>query len=135
MPTSPSRPCSRHHAVPRLETGDVCRPHGHELIANNCFNCGVVRGAPGIDLGAPRQTDLKLVYDRTAVDSWEALRWPDDIVGTVDQLVIALDQHGLRLKAGDLVLTGAWGASIQVADHTQEDVTSDAFGNVSTTFS
>lgn len=109
-------------------------PHGHELIANNCINCGVVRGAPVTDLSQSRQTDLKLVYDGQTVDEWEALRWPDDILSAVDWLVQSLGEHGLRLQAGDLVLTSAWGPPIPVADYTRVDVTSLAFGSVFATF-
>lgn len=110
------------------------RPHGHELIANNCINCGVVRGAPITDLSAPRQTDLKLIYDGKTVDDWNSLRWPEDILGAVDWLAQSLGEHGLRLQAGDLVLTSAWGPPIPVDACTRVDVTSSAFGSVLATF-
>jgi len=109
-------------------------PHGHELIANNCINCGVVRGPPVTNLSQSRQTDLKMVYDGQTVDEWEALWWPDDILAAVDWLAQSLGEHGLRLKAGDLILTSAWGPPIPVADCTRVDVTSSAFGSVFATF-
>lgn len=109
-------------------------PHGHELIANNCINCGVVRGAPVTDLSRSRLTDLKLIYDGQTVDDWASLRWPEDILGAVKWLLQSLGEHGLRLQAGDLVLTSAWGPPIPVADYTRVDVSSSAFGNVSATF-
>lgn len=105
-------------------------PHGHELIANNCINCGVVRGAAVTDLAAPRDTDLKLVFDGTVVDCWPVLKWPDDIVGAVVWLSAALAEQGLQLRAGDLLLTSAWGPPIPVAAHRRVDVTSSAFGDV-----
>jgi len=111
-------------------------PHGHELIANNCINAGVVRGTAVKDLDASREkTDLKLVYDGTTVDEWAGLRWPDDIVSGIGWLAGALVEHELELKAGDFILTGAFGPPIPVGDHTKVDVTSSAFGNVSATFS
>lgn len=110
------------------------RPHGPELIANNAINCGVVRGAPVTDLNAPRQTDLKLIYDGQIVDQWATLSWPNDILAAVVWLTGSLAEHGLTLKAGDLILTSAWGPPIPVNDHTRVDVTSSAFGNVFATF-
>lgn len=106
------------------------KPHGHELIANNCINCGVVRGSPVIDLAESRDTDLKLIYDGTIVDQWPALNWPNDIVGAVVWLSAALAEQGLQLKAGDMLLTSAWGPPIPVAEHRRVDVTSSAFGDV-----
>ena len=110
------------------------RPHGPELLANNCINCGVVRGAPIKELASHRNTDLKLVYDGVVVDEWESLSWPDDILGAVSWLSGSLGQHGIALKAGDLLLTSAWGPPIPVAEATQVDVTSSAFGQVTATF-
>ena len=109
-------------------------PHGPELVANNCINCGVVRGEPATDLSEPCKTDLKLIYDGTTVDGWDNLRWPDDILAAVSWLSTSLDQHGIQLKAGDFLLTSAWGPPIPVANYTRVDVTSSAFGNVFATF-
>ncbi len=105
------------------------KPHGHELIANNCINCGVVCGAPVSDLASACDTDLKLIYDGVVVDQWLTLNWPGDIVAAVVWLTAALAEHGLQLKAGDLVLTSAWGPPIPVAENTRVDVTSSVFGN------
>jgi len=110
------------------------RPHGHELVANNCINCGVVRGEPVTELETFRQTDLKLIYDGTIVDEWAALRWPEDIISGLAWLNDSLAEFGLHLKAGDLVLTGAWGPPIPVENSTRADVTSTEFGNVFSTF-
>ncbi len=109
-------------------------PHGSELVANNCINCGVVLGAPVKDLSTARETDLQLVYDGTVVDEWSNLRWPHDIIASIDWLTGTLATSGLRVKAGDLILTGAWGPPIPVGAHTRVDVISSAFGNVSATF-
>lgn len=111
------------------------KPHGPELVANNCIFSGVVPGAPVTDLGEPRKTDLKLVFDDNVVDEWDSLRWPEDIVGAVVWLSESLSEHGLGLKAGDLVLTSAWGPPIPVDEHSKVDVTSSAFGNACAVFS
>lgn len=109
-------------------------PHGSELIAKNCINCGVVRGEPMTDLDTFRHTDLKLIYDGTTVDEWESLRWPHDIIAGLVWLNGSLADYGLHLKAGDLVLTGAWGPPIPVESCSRVDVTSSVFGNVFSTF-
>ncbi|MDE0768927.1 MAG: hypothetical protein OSB19_11115 [Opitutaceae bacterium] len=127
------------HAVyPLLELHNLAMrgepPHGHELVANNCINCGVVLGAPVTDFSHSRATDLKLVYDGTVVEQWEALAWPGDILAAVNWLAGNLSEHGIALQSGDLLLTGAWGPPIPVENHTRVEVTSSAFGNVSATF-
>lgn len=109
-------------------------PHGHELIANNCINCGVVPGAAVTQLTAPLTTDLKLIYDGNVVDQWPTLRWPNDILASLEWLTGSLEQHHIQLRAGDLVLTGAWGPPIPVEDYTRVEVTSSAFGDASATF-
>ena len=106
------------------------KPHGHELIANNCINCGVVRGAAVNELAGHRNTDLKLIFDGTVVDQWPTLNWPNDILGAVAWLTDALAQAGLQAKAGDLLLTSAWGPPLPVDAHNRVDVTSSAFGDV-----
>ncbi|MFK7967076.1 MAG: 2-keto-4-pentenoate hydratase [Burkholderiaceae bacterium] len=118
-----------HNQVMRSE-----RPHGQELIANNCINCGVVRGAPVTALAEPKTTDLKLIYDDNIVDEWEALSWPTDILAAMPWLISSLDQHGIRLRTGDLVLTSAWGPPIPVDKHSRVDVASSALGSASATF-
>lgn len=94
----------------------------------------MVRGAPVPDLTTRRKTDLKLIFDRTVIDEWEALRWPDDILASVPWLVESLAEHNLGLKAGDMVLTSAWGPPRPLNDLVQVDVTSSAFGDVIATF-
>ena len=109
-------------------------PNGHELVGNNCIHSGVVRGAPVTDLRGARQTDLNLVYDGSVVDQWGSLSWPGDLLAAVDWLAGNLEAHGIALKAGDLVLTGAWGPPIPVRDHSSVEVRSCGFGQVSATF-
>ena len=118
-----------HNLVMRGET-----PNGHELVGNNCIHSGVVRGAPVTDLNKTSQTDLKLLYDGEIVDEWMALNWPGDLLSAVGWLAGNLAEHNVRLKAGDLLLTGAWGPPIPVNDYTLVEVTSSGFGNVSACF-
>lgn len=110
------------------------RPHGHELIANNAILAGVVRGAAVTDIKGPRSTGLTLIYDGETVDSWDGLEWPGGMLTAVGWLATELAASGRRLNAGDIILTGAWGPPIPMAERTRVDVTSSAFGNVSATF-
>lgn len=109
-------------------------PHAHELIANNCINCGVVRGSPVTDLNVSQETDLKLVFDGEVIDQWPTLRWPQDVLGSLDWLSGSLASRGINLKAGDLILTGAWGPPRPVDNCTRVDVTSSAFGDAFANF-
>ena len=75
-------------------------------------------------------SDLKLVYDGNEVDGWQNLRWPHDILAALDWLADSVLIYGLQLKAGDLVLTSAWGTPIPVNDVQRVDVSSSTFGDV-----
>ncbi|MGI9484865.1 MAG: 2-keto-4-pentenoate hydratase [Geminicoccaceae bacterium] len=109
-------------------------PHGHELIANNGILAGVVSGQGMSDPGTPLTTDLALKFDGKTVDSWAALRWPDDILSSVAWLAEKRAEGGQRLERGDVILTGAFGPPIPLDKKNRVDVTSSAFGNVSATF-
>lgn len=106
------------------------QPHGPELVANNCINCGVVKGKPVTQLKESQMTNLKLVFDGQVVDAWDNLAWPHDILAAVDWLSNSLMSQGLRLQRGDFVLTSAWGPPLPVENHARIDVTSSVFGNV-----
>ena len=109
-------------------------PRGHELIANNGILAGVVRGRGVLDPSASLTTDLALLFDGEIVDSWESLKWPDDILSAIGWLAEKRAESGHRLKEGDVILTGAFGPPIPLEDKTRVEVTSSAFGNVSATF-
>ena len=118
-----------HNLVMRGES-----PTGHELIANNGIHAGVVRGS-GVEVSrVSRTTDLALSFDGEVIDSWSSLRWPDDILTAVQWLARRLAESGQALKKGEMILTGAFGPPIPLADKSRVDVTSSAFGNVSATF-
>jgi len=110
------------------------KPHGAELLANNAIHAGVVRGASVADLVPGTETDLHLIYDGEAVDGWQKLSWPDDILSSIGWLAEQQAAEGRMLKAGDLILTGAFGPPIALDDRVKVDVTSSAFGNVSASF-
>ncbi len=109
-------------------------PNGHELLANNALNAGVVMGAPFTDMLSVQETDLNLIYDDSIVDSWDSLSWPVDILRAIAWLTKKLDAQGIGLKKGDLILTGAWGLPIPMHERSKVTVTSSAFGNVSAVF-
>jgi len=111
------------------------QPHGHELIANNAIHCGVIKGAPIRELALVTETDMQLAYDAKIVDSWDKLKWPADILAAVNWLAERLSADGTVLKKGELILTGAWGPPIPVADYTNAALISSAFGNVNASFS
>ena len=109
-------------------------PHGHELISNNGIHAGVVRGQ-GVKVSeAWLATELALLFDGEAVDSWASVQWPGDILSAVKWLAEKLAESGQRLKKNDMILTGAFGPPIPLGDKTKVDVTSSAFGNVAATF-
>ena len=109
-------------------------PHGHELLANNAILAGVVWGPPVTDIGDATTTDLKLIYDSEIVDSWDGLKWPDDMITAIGWLAEKLDAQGKQLNAGDGLLMGAWGPPIPMNECSRVDVMSSAFGDVSAVF-
>ena len=106
------------------------QPHGPELVATNCINCGVVKGAAVNSLQQPGETSLNLVFDGQVIGAWEKLRWPHDILAALDWLAQSLALHDLQLKPGDFVLTSAWGPPVPVLNSSRVDVNSSMFGNV-----
>lgn len=109
-------------------------PHGHELIANNGILAGVVSGRGVSEPTTPLTTDLALMFDGETVDSWTALRWPDDILAAISWLARERAEAGEPLKKGQVILTGAFGPPLPLDDKTRVDVTSSTFGSVSATF-
>ncbi|MBM09983.1 MAG: hypothetical protein CMF69_10500 [Magnetovibrio sp.] len=104
-------------------------PYGAELIANNCIHAGVVRGPAIINPRVDVLTDLELLFDGEIVDSWQSLKWPGDILSAISWLAEEQAEIGNTLKAGDLILTGAFGPPIPLANKTRVDIVSSKFGN------
>ena len=47
--------------------------------------------------------------DGSIAEHWVDRRWPDDVLAAVPWLVSELAKEGHHLKAGQKILTGAWG--------------------------
>lgn len=109
-------------------------PHGHELLANNAILAGVVWGPPVTTVQDATTTDLKLIYDGETVDSWDGLKWPDEMITAIGWLAEKLDAQGKQLNAGDRLLMGAWGPPVPMNERSSVDVTSSAFGDASAIF-
>ena len=109
-------------------------PHGAELLANNAIHAGVVRGPAITNLNQEITTDLILLYDEKIVDSWNSLRWPDDLLSSVKWLAEQLYHSGQRLSKNTLILTGAFGPPLPLKTKSKAEVRSSAFGNASATF-
>lgn len=109
-------------------------PRGPELIANNAIHCGVVRGGGDVVPAGPMTTDLSIEFDGRTVEAWTAIRWPDDTLEAVDWLIESLGQSGERLRQGQMILTGALGPPLPVANVDHVLVRSRRFGNVEAWF-
>ena len=97
-------------------------------------------------------TELSVALDGHIAEHWVNRRWPDDILAAVPWLVSELAKNNHRLKAGQKILTGAWGPPLPLervhsgqaplTTHAAErsvvpgvHVMSTLFGNVTASFS
>ena len=109
-------------------------PYGAELLANNAIHAGIVIG-PKTKLPSEKvETDLKLIYDKEIIDTWTNKIWPNDILSEIDWLIKEQGKRNNYLKKGDLILTGAFGFPVPINEKELVEVTSSAFGDVTTTF-
>ena len=109
-------------------------PNGAELLANNAIHAGVILGPENKLPNDNEITDLKLVYDNEVVDKWIDKKWPFDMLGEIEWLVKDKAKTNNILKKNDLILTGAYGFPVPINEKKLIEVTSSAFGNVSSTF-
>jgi 2-keto-4-pentenoate hydratase len=109
-------------------------PYGAELLANNAIHAGVILGSETKLPKDKRETDLKLIYDKEIVDTWNDKKWPLDMLLEVDWLVKEQAKNNNYLKKGDLILTGAYGFPVPINEKKLVEVTSSAFGDVKATF-
>ena len=109
-------------------------PYGAELLANNAIHAGVVLGSKKKVPINETETNLKLIYDKEVIDTWNGKKWPLDMLHEVDWLVKEQVKNNNYLKKGDLILTGAYGFPVQINDKKLVEVTSSAFGDVKATF-
>ena len=109
-------------------------PNGAELLANNAIHAGVVLGPENKVPNSNEITDLKLIYDSEVVDKWIDKKWPFDMLGEIEWLVKDKTKTKNILKKNDLILTGAYGFPVPINEKKLIEVTSSAFGDVSSTF-
>tara|TARA_Y100000741_G_scaffold240980_1_gene184549 strand:- start:214 stop:996 length:783 start_codon:yes stop_codon:yes gene_type:complete len=109
-------------------------PNGAELLANNAIHAGVILGPENMLPSDNEITDLKLVYDNEVVDKWIDKKWPFDILGQIEWLVKHKVKTNNILKKNDLILTGAYGFPVPINEKKLIEVTSSAFGDVTSTF-
>lgn len=108
-------------------------PNGHELIATNAIHAGVVRGQE-FKPERPAMTNLILYFDNTAVDIWNEIRWPDDILPSVSWLADQLATEELSLEKGQTILTGAFGSPRTIGAASHSKVVFSRFGTVEALF-
>ena len=109
-------------------------PNGAELLANNAIHAGVILGPENKVPNNNEITDLKLVYDNDVVDKWIDKKWPFDMLGEIEWLVKDKAKTKNILKKNDLILTGAYGFPVPINEKKLIEVTSSAFGDVTSTF-
>ena len=109
-------------------------PNGAELLANNAIHAGVILGPENKVPNSNEITDLKLIYDNEVVDKWIDKKWPFDMLGEIEWLVRDKAKTNNILKKNDLILIGAYGFPVPINEKKLIEVTSSAFGDVSSTF-
>ncbi len=109
-------------------------PNGAELLANNAIHAGVILGQENKVPNNTEITDLKLVYDNEVVDKWIDKKWPFDMLGEIEWLVKDKAKTNNILKKNDLILIGAYGFPVPIYEKKLIEVTSSAFGDVTSTF-
>ena len=109
-------------------------PRAPEVISNNAIHSGVVSGANVAPPKKSKVTDLSLLLDNEIVDSWCELVWPEDVLRAVPWLIDRLNQDGLQLHQGDIILTAAFGPPIPVNRKSGVSVISSDFGSVTAVF-
>ena len=108
-------------------------PKGHEYIANNAIHEDN-KGQGILNFGVNIETDLQLIYDDMVVDSWKNKIWPKDMLNAMEWLINEKAKYGVKLKKGNIILTGSYGPPIPINNFENIKVTSSSFGNVSATF-
>ena len=109
-------------------------PYGAELLANNAIHAGVVLGSKKKIPKNKTETDLKLIYDKEIIDTWNNKKWPFDMLSEVNWLVEEQAKNNNYLKKGDLILTGAYGFPVPINNKKLIEVTSSVFGDVKANF-
>tara|TARA_B100000029_G_C17552566_1_gene950604 strand:+ start:1025 stop:1888 length:864 start_codon:yes stop_codon:yes gene_type:complete len=89
-------------------------PTGAELIANNAIHAGVVYSVGVRPPTTGDYIDLSVALNERTVGHWRNRQWPDDVLAAIPWLVSELAKDGHQLKAGQKILTGAWGPPLPV---------------------
>jgi 2-keto-4-pentenoate hydratase len=84
-------------------------PTGAELIANNAIHAGVVYSSGVRPPLTGDCSELSVALDGRIAEHWVNRRWPNDVLSAVPWLVSELAKDNQQLKAGQKILTGAWG--------------------------
>ncbi len=109
-------------------------PRASEVISNNAIHSGFVAG-PKVELPKkPTATDLSLVMDGVVVNSWPEIIWPDDVLRAVPWLIQKLADCGEELRAGDVVLTAAFGPPVPVNQQIKIEVKSSLCSGITASF-
>ena len=109
-------------------------PYGAELLTNNAIHAGVILGSETKLPSDKTKTDLKLIYDKEVIDTWNNKIWTNNMLSEMEWLVKEQAKKNNYLKKGDLILTGAYGFPVPINDKKLVEVTSSAFGDVTATF-
>ena len=109
-------------------------PYGAELLTNNAIHAGVILGSETKLPSDKTKTDLKLIYDKEVIDTWNNKIWPNNMLSEMEWLVKEQAKKNNYLKKGDLILTGAYGFPVPINDKKLVEVTSSAFGDVTASF-
>ena len=109
-------------------------PNGAELLANNAIHAGVILGQENKVPNRNEITELKLIYDNEVVDKWIDKKWPFDMLSEIEWLVRDKAKTNNILKKNDLILIGAYGFPVPINEKKLIEVTSSAFGDVSSIF-
>ena len=109
-------------------------PYGAELLANNAIHAGVILGPESKAPENKIETDLKLIYDKEIVDTWEDKSWPYDMLSEIEWLIKEQAKNNNFLRKGNLILTGAYGFPVPINEKKLIQVTSSTFGDVEAIF-
>ena len=100
-------------------------PRGAELIANNAIHAGVVYSSGVRPPATATSTELSVALDGHVAEHWVGRAWPDEILVAVPWLVGELAKDGRQLKAGQKILTGAWGPPLPLKQANSADTSAD----------
>ena len=72
------------------------------------------------------ETDLQLIYDDCVVYYWKNKIWPYYMLNAMEWLINEKAKYGVKLKKGNIILTGSYGPPIPINDFENIKVTSSS---------